>query len=188
MKADPYLDEGMRGWIEKTARQEHWRISWMEIGDLVQEGYFCYCKVKRAYPQLATVEAPTKEQRKHFQALLTTTFTRHLHTLAAKEKGARLVRIQAPTPNEEVAVWERLVPPQAEAGTLATLLAKAPPEIAQLFKLLTSDGLDLVAYARRKVGRRELRETTNEYYCRLLGLDPAATDIITQAKSYLNMG
>lgn len=187
MAQDPYLDEGMIGWINKTARKEHWRVAWMDLDDLVQEGYFCYCKCKKAYPQFAT-NAPTKDQRRHFQSLLKTTFSRHIFTLASSQKGAHFVQVSGETPSAESAAWENILPPQPETGSLAVLLAKAPPEILQFLRLLTTDGLDLIAFARRQVGRKQVRETTNEHFCRLLGLDPTTVDLTAQLKSYLKLG
>lgn len=176
--SEPYLDEGMRGWIARTARQNLWRIQGLDFEDLVQEGYICYCKCRNAYAELAQVELPSKEQRRMFQALVKTAFTNHLHTLAAKGKGGTMVPVSsyAVEGESEGSVWDRLMQPDGELGTLAATLASLPSELTELMKILATDGFSLVKFERRKCHRRALRETTNEMYCRLLGLPPG-TDV-----------
>ena len=190
-KTDPFLDDGMRGFIMNTARKNCWRVSELtDLPDLVQDGYLCYYKCKRAYASLTATETPTNRQIREFQALVKTTFLNHIHTLAAKHKGIsiRPASSFAPTdPSQEVTVLEEHMPPQQETASLLTLLSQAPEEIKQLIVLLAGDGAQALGFKRSKAPkqRRELRETTNEYFCRLLGRDPATTDMVAQVRAYL---
>ena len=92
------------------------------------------------------------------------------------------------------------------------LLVGAPWEIAELVAVLAGDALRAAAFVRDPRGtretnsqhvrrlaagdgdvkfrrarlrRRSTRETTNEFYCRLLGLDPREHDVRKLVRDYL---
>jgi hypothetical protein len=185
---DLFLDAGMRGFIVNTAKREYWRVAELvDFEDLIQDGYVCYYKCFRRYTDITSAKNPTKDQRRHFQSLVKTTFFNHISTLAAKHKGvsvkavSQLPAAEAMSENE---VWDTLMPSTPEEGTLRALLASAPAEIKQLAMLLASDGLSLLGFERKRKGRRLLRETTNEFYCRLLGRNPEQEDIVGRVRAY----
>jgi hypothetical protein len=178
-RQDCCLDEGMRGFIYNTAKENFWRVaSWYEFEDLVQDGYVCYYKCYNAY-----YAAMTKDHQKQMMALVATAFNNHIHTLAAKYQPAGYetpISHMADEGASEASVWDRIVPADAELGTLSAKLANAPAEIKQLVSLLAAD----VIRGTRKVGRRALRETNNELFCRLLGKNPKEVDMVAQFKEY----
>ena len=185
---DLFLDAGMRGFIVNTAKREYWRVAELcDYDDLVQDGYFCYAKCRQRYLDTRKDLTGTKAERRWFQSLVKTTFFNHISTLAAKHKGvsvkavSQLPAAEAMSENE---LWDTLMPSTPEEGTLRTLLASAPAEIKQLAVLLASDGLSLLGFERKRKGRRLLRETTNEYYCRLIGKNPEADDIVGRVRAY----
>ena len=184
---DMFLDEGMRGFIVNTAKREFWRVAELcDFDDLVQDGYMCYAKCRRAYLDGRTDLTGTKDERRWFQALVKTAFNNHIHTLSAKRKFGHtdvISQLGGETQSTE-AVWDSLLEAQPEDATLLTVLASAPAEIVQLVKLLAGDGLNALGFERKRKGRRALRETTNEYYCRLLGKDPTVYDVVGQLKAY----
>src|SRR6185312_11865843 len=135
---DIFLDAGMRGWIVRTAKREYWRVAQLcDFPDLVQDGYLCYAKCRRAYLDPRPDLTGTRDEKRWFQSLVKTTYTNHIHTLAAKHKGvSELPASQlAADDSGEDAVWARL-PSQPELGTLQALVASAPAEIKQLMILL----------------------------------------------------
>ena len=185
-----FLDPGMKGFIVNTANREHWRVAQIYPGsdglqDLIQDGYLCFYKCVRAYPQISSVKAPTKDQRRHFQALVKTAFANHIHTLAAKRKDVAEVVVSQVLPEgaDESALWDKL-PPQQELASFTSLIASAPTEIKQLVELLVGDGMSILGFKRTKKRRRALRETNNEFYCRLLGLDSTKVDMVGRLKEY----
>jgi hypothetical protein len=190
---DAYLDAGMRGFIVNTAKREFWKVAgWYEFEDLVQDGYLCFYKCRQRLHKRLLVDSPTKEQRREVQAYVKTAFFNHISTLASKRMAVREITLsnliqhvhtdQGDVRNADV--WNDLAPPQMEEATLLTMLTSAPAEIKQLVQLLVSDGLDLLKFERKRTKRRLLRETTNEYYCRILNLDPKQHDIVEQLKDY----
>jgi len=189
-----YLDEGMRGWIVNTALKEHWRVEQLtEVDDLIQDGYLCYAKCRNRYIGKKTSHTylppkhPTKDNLRHFQSLVKTAFMNHIFTLAAKHKGVNVYAVSQVKKQETTAdnaVWDKFLPQQPEQASLFSLVANAPEEIKQLVTLLVSDGLDLLKFERRRKGRRALRETNNEFYCRILGIDPANTDMVGKLRDY----
>jgi hypothetical protein len=81
--------------------------------------------------------------------------------------------------------WDQLVPGEAEAASAALLLQSAPKEIKQLFDFLLSDAA-MVVNRYGRVGTRRgprPRETSNAYFCRVLGL-PVEYDIVGQVEHH----
>jgi hypothetical protein len=197
---DFYLDKGMRGFIVNTAKREFWKVaSYYEFADLVQDGYVCYYRCwnryvgKERYNHAGEVcrflpkVSPDKIARQHFMSLVQRAFFNHISTLASKRMGLHEQPVSSLLSEEassETEVWDKLLPSTPEEGTLRTLLASAPAEIKQLAMLLASDGLSLLGFERKRKGRRLLRETTNEFYCRITGLDPAKYDLVGQVRAY----
>lgn len=207
---DPYLDKGMEGYIKNTAIKEFWRVAhWYDDpADLIQDGYLCYCKCRVRYvDQLGVLPAenPTKEQRRWMMSLVMTTFERYLkYTIAGKMRGAyeipvsQLVRDGADGPTDP---WEGLSPRFSGEAELSLLLHSLPKELQELVVLLAGDGAEVLGFCRDRLqrrwlpsgrvritrrGRRPLRETTNQYYCRLLGLDPTKNDLVGQLRTLLS--
>lgn len=189
---DPYLDKGMKGFIVNVARKEFWKVaSYYEFQDLVQDGYLCYSKCKQRLHARLQVENPTKEQRREVQAFVARAFFNHISTLASKRMGVHeqpVSSLLSEEANSETELWDKLLPSTPEEGTLRTLLASAPAEIKQLAMLLASDGLSLLGFERKRKGRRLLRETTNEYYCRLVGRNPETDDLVGRVRAYFRPG
>lgn len=76
-------DQGVIGWIAKTAIKNQWRVSqWMDIDDLIQDGlerYFITCAF---YPGVNPA---------HRMALFKTNYINHLHTLSSKRSREKEV-------------------------------------------------------------------------------------------------
>jgi hypothetical protein len=202
---DPYLDEGMHGFIRNTAVKEFWRVAgWYDTpADLVQDGYLCYCKCKRyiGVGKLPTV--PTLPvHRKHMMALVKTTFLRHIkYTIAGQMQWGKEVPVSQLVRDgaEDADPWETLLPKVSEVATLSALLRSAPAELQQLMELLAGDGTEVLGFRRSRLYRQKtpgggtrivrrkkaLRETTNQYYCRLLGIVPG-TDVVGRLREFLS--
>lgn len=178
----PLMDEGTRIWIETTARKELWRVrEWYDLADLVQDGYLCYYKCYNRY-----YAGLTKDHNKQMMALTKISFLNYIHTLASKRAPGyetAVSQMLGPT-QEESSLWETILPSQGETGSFVALLANAPAEIKQLLELLAGDATSAATYVRRKIGRRQVRETNNEYFCRLLDLDPLKVNMIEQLKMF----
>lgn len=187
---DVYLDQGMRGFIVNTAKREYWRVAGLcDLDDLIQDGYFCYAKCYARYIRPRPDLPGSEDNVRWFQALVKTTFARHIHDLATKRRGGREYPASALVAEGEdgtTDIFEKLLPPQPELGSFMTLLSEIPAELAQLVKVLASDGAQALGFERRRQGRRLIRETTNEYYCRILGVDPNERNLVEEIKSYFD--
>lgn len=196
---DPYLDAGMRGWIMTEARRNHWRLAeWYSVEDLIQDGYLCYAKCVVAYPNLSSRANPSPDDRRMFMALVIAAYRNYITDLTSHRMHERAVSQLAGENEDDNAVWERLLPPSMECGTFAVLLAQAPAELKSLFRLLMDDTCAGVEYLktrartkmvngrqRRVLGKVSKYETTNEHYCRLLGLDPSV-DLFAMAREHFS--
>lgn len=222
MRDDPFLDAGMRGWILRFASRQHHRVArWIDLDDLIQDGFFCYAKCRERYTRRTesgqyqvwlrrtkdwgpAVDEPTKEDRRHLMSLVQTAFKNHISTLSTRKRALSETLACDLTGDDEddsqEAAWNRVAPPEAEEATLATLIQQAPNELKMLFQLLWDDGCRDIAYLRTRIrqsyvqGRQRLslgklakRETTNQHFCRLLGLDPEKVDLMAMAAEHFGV-
>jgi len=193
---DDYLDAGMRGWIVTTALRNFKRIDTFTRDDLIQEGYFCFFKCKSKYVgieglrkkdgtpcRFLPVKDPDQQSRKHFQSLVMRTFGNRISDLALKQPRGWEVPISTVAKVDETIeqAWEDILPADNEVATVGALLANAPNEIKQLFDLLIRDAVQ--GYRRFGKHRHAPRETTNQLFCRYLGLK-RGTDIVGQVERH----
>lgn len=183
---DPYFDAGMRAWIAITARRNLWKVAgWYDYADLVQDGYLCYAKCRDRYTSLSCKNHPSQDDRKHMMALVMTTFERHIINLArARTASAVEINLSEMGRDDQSMDWDDLESvAQPEEATLSTLLAKMPAELVELAGKLAEDASEIMRFPRKK-GGRFFRETTNDYFCRLLNLDPQKNDIRTAVRDF----
>jgi hypothetical protein len=174
---DPYMDAGMKGWIVNTARKNHWRVaSYYELEDLISDGMLCYYKCRARYKGLHSLNHPGKDQRRHVMALVKTAFHNHITTLALKRSRLKETACSQAFGPDHDGVMEAILPAQHEEATVRTMLTNAPQEIKALIDVITKDGVEVAGYVYKKVGRLNIRETTDDYFGRLLaqvGYTPA---------------
>ena len=167
-----YMDAGARNWLIKTARKNYWRVaSWLDIDDLIQDGYVCWHVVLTKYPE---VDNPRILMR-----IFQVTYTNFLHDLANK----RTATLEMPfciLSEEAVFRFEQQV---CDFGQLLSLIIEAPPVVARCLQALVFNGLDLNAPYRTWLDGR--RETFSERLQRLLRLEPASSDLYNAIRSYL---
>lgn len=163
------LDKGMRGWIVNFAVKNHWRVAaWMDVEDLVQEGYLCYAKCLDRYG--------TDLVQRHFMALVQQSFQNRVHNLAAK----RTRTIDAPVASYDAGdVSEVCEGVEPEEGTLATLVRSLPRELSELLQTLLGDA--------RELAEQLPRETTNAWLCRIAGLPAARYDVEAALRRHLDL-
>lgn len=201
---DPYLDQPMMNWIKGFVRQNHWRVaSWISEEDLEQDGLECYLKCRNAYitaeppekykgnPDYPILcETPTENQRKWFMELVKRAFFNRVMNLSSRHSQGREMALPMTAPGEEPCL-ERLLPVQEEEASVLTALANAPTELADVVQRIVQDGLDGGAYlwgkvrteeGRAKKGRRGTRETTTQYWERVLGR-PGVPEALTELLS-----
>lgn len=188
-KSDPYLDAGLRGWIVTTAKKEAWKVAeWYSFEDLVGDGYLCYYKCRVAYLEKIKKKEPSfNGQKRWLMALVKRAYFNHISTLASKRMAvheravSQYVKVEGGSTD---AVWDAVSPSQPEEASFMSLLASAPAEIKQLIQLLAQDGADFFKFERRRAGRFKVRETNNEFFCRIIGADPKTTDIVGRLKAH----
>lgn len=171
-KGDVYLDDVLRGWIVKTARKEHWRMAkWYSFEDLEQDGYLAYAKCWNKYRDLFDVPNPTKAQRKWFMALVQRAYYNHIMTMAGKVAKAPKETAMSQTMEEENNSWDSVLPPVLPDAQLLCALSQLPAELNDVLVRLLQDGVDSGLYLRKRIAgsRRTVRETTEEYWTRVLG-------------------
>jgi hypothetical protein len=162
MAESPLLDEPGRLWLLKTARRNFWRVEGMiDLDDLIGDGALCWqIVVAKYYPKVSA--------RPQLMALFKTTYTNHIHRLANK-------RSKGPHPFDEI------VSIDSDEADCYNHVA-APEEMHQYAAQASDIGVRALLHAiidqpelLKKAHRRWLggrRESTNDWLCRLAGLDP----------------
>lgn len=160
---DPYFDDGLKKWIFKQAHKNYWRVAtWMDLDDLVQEGFLCYAICRARYE-------PKNEQ--HLMSLVKITFINQITDLANRRTRTPETPVsELASPGNELELLESLAGGEDGDSELQGLLARAPKEVRALLAALSSD--EGAERMRRPYRIREdgSRETTNERWCRLIGV------------------
>ena len=148
-----------RKWMIKTARKNLWRMShWYDLDELIADGMLCWQIVESKYP---------KTNKPHRDSLFRTTFTNHIHRLANKK--SIMVAETAVDHPEALSNQEC-----QEAELRRFILENATPMLRHCLAAIL-DKPELLAQAHIKHGKH--RETTNEYLCRLAGINPGTHDL-----------
>lgn len=174
------MDEGARRWLHKTARQHYWRVaSYIDLDDLIQDGYLEYHRIVTRY-------AETAKTRAQIMALFKRVFHMRLHDLAnARTKSVPEVLYSdiAVEGASEAAVWERLV---ATADTDFMFFVEAPKPVRDVLSVLqTERGIRRLRARPRHRADTGQRWTLNDRLCGLLGVDPKSVDLATALRNYL---
>jgi hypothetical protein len=148
------MDAGARRWMLFTVKKNYWRVSpWIELDDLIQDGYLQYQRVLVRYPD-ATHPA-------HIMRLFQRCFINYLHDIATK-RTRELAIMQALPPLEPI--------PNNTDALLA--LAKAPPLIRQFLHRVMTDDAACAELRKPYLRKGTHRETVNERLCRVAGVPP----------------
>lgn len=182
------MDDGARGWLVKTATKNFWRVArWYDLDDLIQDGFVCYYKVMLKYP--TAIDAP------HRMALFKRTYTNYIHDLSTSRTKSVAEFLASDLTPQDAEGGERSemiaasIPcPHSDMVSVGAILATAPERVRRVLALFADDE-DRVAlrsaYRLRRIGKRLVRETLNERLCRILGYDPAETDLVGEVHRFL---
>lgn len=161
---DKYFDKGLRNWINKTARENYWRIApWYGLDGLIGDGNLAFVICKRRY-------AHKVRNKAHFMALVKTVFWNMIMDLATDNIRAGEIPVsQLAIPGMEETFLEAIAGVEESDAELYATLRSAPDEVRQLLALFQEP--DKLAALRKDVRKENgARETTQETLCRLLGL------------------
>lgn len=182
---DPFLDDGLRIWIQNTARRNFWRVAkWYDLDDLIQDGYMCWARTRVRYPRL--IEEPiVYGARARFVAMFKRIYFNEIHDLANSRTKSpvelQIVDLVSASESRgrrtsETSYLEHLVGSCAEEATMAVKIAQAPLCVQNLLAALAKeDGPKQLRARLRKQSHH--RETFNERLCRIAGVDPSAIDL-----------
>lgn len=166
------MDDGARNYLFKYVKKNHWRVAaWIDYDDLIQEGYFAYYDTLRRYPSAIAPQ--------HIMALFKLVLRSNIEDLV--RKNTKQVDDARSDIVETFEGSSMMVP---DFSTLHALLTKAPAEIKAALELLTNDKHReelCKPFIRYDNGRRE---TPNERFCGLLGLDYKRNDIVSSLRNY----
>lgn len=149
------MDQGARGWLLKTARENYWRVATIcDFDDLVQEGGLVWARIVNRYPNVTDMP--------HRMALFKRAFINRIHDLSKKATKADIPECDLPNP---ISVLLEQPDPDQDVD-LALIIEQLPGSIRRLLGRIIEDP--------ERPYRRFLdhtRETTNRRLCRLAGID-----------------
>lgn len=163
----PKMDKGALGWMIKFAHKNYWRMaSWLDMDDLLQEGYAAYAEVAQRYP--------TAIEPQHRMRLFQLVLHSRIEDLAmARTKQPDSCLSDVTLEEGEESQFE-IADPEFSSIVAA---AKEVPSIEAVLRLFTdNDSLKQLnaVYRKRLNGHRE---TVNERLCRLTEFDDIETRI-----------
>lgn len=166
------MDEGARGWICRTAIKNFWRVHpWYELDDLIQDGYCLYYKMRKRYPDVVN--------RPHIMRLLQVSYINHIHDIARRRRRDVVEDTESQLNQDQISAIKNL---PCDCAALLQLIAEAPGAVKTvLVKAMTTKAL-------RSKFRRRLnggRETWNDRFCRMAGLDPKTNKLHQDVITYL---
>jgi hypothetical protein len=155
------LDEGAIGWIKNYVRRNHWRVSrWIDRRDLVQDGcaLFLQCRKKR----------PDITEQALLMRYFKTAFANYVNDCSNRRTREAIVNEEMPetVPDE----------PEHELATLYVTLCESPAAVRRLLLLLADDRQRKLLEPYRR-DERGVRETTNQWLCRIVQADPEEIDL-----------
>lgn len=155
-----------------TARREYWRVSrWMDLDDLIQDGFMCWYRVIRRYARVPHGSS------KHRMALFKRVFTNHIHDLS--KRRSRLPEMHFEDLPHDIA--DHLHATYASQD----LYGAAPPLVKLGLTVLMAPEHARSLRSHYRVRVDMSRETFNERLCRLAGLDPRVIDLAGEIRYYL---
>lgn len=187
-----FPDTGAQRWLIKFAKQNHWRVAaWIDLDDLIQEGFLAYYETRKRYP--------TAVEPSHIQSLFYLVFRSKIENLVrakAKQLDSPILgplyegpkgRNHGVTPGDVVVdLSSSKLEGKAvniDSPESRMLFANIPSEIQKLLALFDSDKACIELQKPMERRSDGSRETLNERFCKLLGF-PMDTDIVSMTKAY----
>ena len=175
----PEWEGPIKNWTMAFISSNYWRFSaHYEQQDLVHEAYLKFMQCCSTYPRVV--------EPAHFAALYRTAVTRRFITLAKRcMKDKQAVQYCGPATTAEnltrIHVYNN-------SGFLMRLVREAPTEVRSLLKSLLTSDVEVLRrkFRRPKKTKLKPRETTNDRFCELLGLDPNKINVHRMALDHFD--
>jgi hypothetical protein len=158
--------------LYNVAKQHYWRVAgWYEFDDLIQDGFLHYSRIVAKYPNVT--------EPKQLMRLFQRTFTNHIHDLAKRRTRYELEVNECDLGLRISELTTRQTLPDV-SETIATL----PPVLRRLLDVMQNDPRTKSPFRLRGTHR----ETTNEFLCRLVGVDPNEYNLLESLRTHLTDG
>lgn len=184
---DPEFNGKIAGWTTNYIHRNFWKFcSNYEFEDLVQEAYIKFLQCRDRY---VSVREPA-----HFMSLYQTSIRNHFSDLAKKIRdGRQCVVYENEIGDGYTVALATLAGHLDNEGPRNILIRQAPKEVRRLISSMLDGGAEV--FRRHKTLRRvnggssaskklSVRETTNEFLCRLLRCDPLEVNVREMAISH----
>ena len=176
----PQYSGALEGWATNYIHKNIWRVpNHIEFEDLLQDAhcYFLVCVERYGY-----VTQPA-----HFMSLFKSCLRNHMTDLSHTSTDEKAISVPIPDVDEFFNMIENISWGNLNEGFKNILLSQAPEEImAAVEAIINKPPIDKNE-KRRARKHMPLRETTNEYLCRVLGKDSSRENITMMVAEYFSV-
>lgn len=166
------MDRGARLWMLQYARRSFWKVSsYIDLDDLIQEGYLAWHRVSIRYPNIT--------ERRHMMSLFQRTFCNLIVDIAKQRTKEAHLNIQF---TQEIYEYNNRMS-EHEVSTLYVMLQQAPTPVRKVVELLSTEGGRKRLCTIYRMYSNGQRETTND---RLRRLTQEQGDIVKMVKDYFS--
>lgn len=171
LSSSPGVDRNLVRSIISTARKNYWRMpAWMDLDDLIQEGFVCLARCRVKYPDYAAG---------HFRASVIQSFNNRITDIVVREAGNRKYRAENPGKRKRAEVAVDTLPERAaENDTFFEASLSLAPAPVQAVLALFNDPAKIELM-------QGWRTLTNRRLCKLVGTDPRKIDLVASLREYL---
>jgi hypothetical protein len=165
----PTWEGPIEGWTVNYLKNQAWRTEpEMDLDDLVQEAFLIFDKCAGAYPR---VTSPS-----HFMSLYKTSIINRVHRLAGNRSRRKEVHVTGKNEEGELVDGLELIPTgfeEQEDVEIRLLMEDLPGPIFRVLKAAMDGDLE-----QEFVRSEGIRETTNQFLCRIAEIDSSQFNII----------
>jgi hypothetical protein len=167
------MDAGMRAWAVGYAKKNFWRVpEYLEFKDLLQFAEEAFYETRHRYPDAV--------EPAHVMSLFKLVYRSRIEDLAR----AATKQVDQAAGDIVAEDWRHFALQDFDTSELQIFSQQAPKEVRALLALMCKDeGREALRAdpVRKDSGSRE---TLNERFCKLLGLDPSKVDVVRMTKDY----
>ena len=192
LKFEPEFDGPIAGWAVNYIKKNLWRFTpFLDFDDLYQEAYIKFQYVADKYPEVV--------EPKHFMSLFKISLINHFHSLSWKRTNTQqMLLYESDTDGVYEEMIASMVDPSSEADIIFNVLVnEAPKEIQELLKVILNETIKKHFRKRHPKGTSKggqfvltklsglyKRETTNEFFCRLINCNSKDVNLVTMLQKH----
>lgn len=176
-------DDRFKGWLCKYVKKNLWKVGdYIDFEDLIQDGYILFIKLQKKYPDA---------EIKQFMALFKRSFSNYIYDLRKsnlREHDCLSLLINESIIDNTINNLSISYGEKEESDYLLELdktLFQAPKDFITIITALLNG-----TYSKKNkkfMSKLRIRESTNEFLCRIVNKNPKNNNIVKEIQQYFNI-